>query len=77
MLWLETVSSFGSSFIGHSLPRGCDGAISTLCLERYGQARGSRFSLGLSCDLHWLEQASDIVGWICAGLGPEVGQINR
>lgn len=77
MLWLETLSSFGSSFIGHGLPRGCNEAVSTLCSRRYGQFRDSRFHLGLSCDLHWLQRTSDIVVLICAGWGQEVGQINR
>lgn len=61
MLWLKTLSSFGSSFIGHGLPRGCNGVVSTLCLRRYGQVGDSGFSLGLGWDLHWLERGRNRV----------------
>lgn len=77
MLWLETLSSFGSSFIGHGLPRGCNGAVSTLYLGRCDQGRDSRLHLGFGLGSALAGSRSDVVGLICAGSGSEVGQINK
>lgn len=79
MLWLETLSSFGSSFIGHGLPRGCNGAVSTLCLGRYDQVRDSRLHLGLVWvwDLRWLERGRISWGRSALAGAQKSGEINK
>lgn len=50
MLWLETLSSSGCSYIGHVLSRGCDVAVSTACLGRYDMTK----SVTVASALGWV-----------------------
>lgn len=78
MLWLETLSSFGCSYIEHVLPRGCDGAVSTVCLGRYEMTK----SVTVASALGWVGICTGwnevgyrgVLGLISAGYAQESGK---
>lgn len=78
MLWVEMLSSFGSSFIGHGLPRGGHGAASVVYSSWGGMAKSVR----VASTLGWVTICTGCNGVGSRGgdqrrPGPEVGQINK